>query len=343
MEFVERERGADVLVVTNMWPDAEWPVYGIFVKRQVDALREAGVVCDVLYIRGYKSKVAYLAAMARCLWWNVRPPGRYRIVHIHAGETSVVGRFFFRGRAIVTFHGDDIMGDRRDDGTIPRSSRLRAFLIRWYGCLFAATISQSQEMHDRLPRLARMRNRVVPCGIDPTEFQPQNRDDARAAIGESGEGYLVLFAATKPDIPRKRRWLAEAAVLHAEARVGPIRLMVSGTTPPSRMSLLMNAADCLLHTASFEGSPNVVREALMCNLPVVATPSGDLRALLEGVSPSCLEAPEAGALGDALARCLEVGTRSNGRELKGVALASSAIARRLVDLYSDVCPNWSVT
>ena len=32
-----REPDSQVLVVTNMWPDAERPVYGIFVKRQVES------------------------------------------------------------------------------------------------------------------------------------------------------------------------------------------------------------------------------------------------------------------------------------------------------------------
>lgn len=341
VEFVSPDPGADVLVVTNMYPDEDWPVYGIFVERQVEALRAAGVTCDVLYLRGYKSKRAYVLGAACSLWWNVAPPGRYAVVHVHAGETALVTRPFLRGRTVVTFHGDDVMGDRRDDGTIPRSSRVRSAVIRAYGSLYRATIAQSQEMHDRLPPLVRRRNRVIPCGIDPQEFRPMPRDEARAAIGYGGPEYLVLFAATKPDIPRKRRWLAEAAAAHAAEQVGPIHLMISGLTPPSRMPVLMNAADCLLHTASLEGSPNVVREALMCNLPVVATPSGDLEALLEGVEPSALCEADPAALGDALAASLRAKRRSNGRELRGDQVSSTWTAERLIDLYREIRPGWA--
>jgi glycosyltransferase involved in cell wall biosynthesis len=338
IEFVSRDPEPDVLVVTNMWPDDDWPVYGIFVRRQVDALRAVGIACDVLYIRGYRSKLAYVLSAALFFWWNLRPPTRYRIVHVHAGETALVSRLFVRRPMVVTFHGDDVMGDRRDDGSISRASRVRAFVIRAYSVLFRATIAQSQEMHNRLPALARSRNRVIPCGIDPAEFAPIGRSEARSAIGYEGPEHLVLFAATKPDIPRKRRWLAEAAVEHAFERVGPVELRVSGLTPPERMPLLMNAADCLLHTASFEGSPNVVREALMCDLPVVATPSGDLENLLEGVAPSRLCAPDAAELGDALAGVLATGTRSNGRALKCDQISSSAISSRLIALYESITP-----
>jgi glycosyltransferase involved in cell wall biosynthesis len=102
------------------------------------------------------------------------------------------------------------------------------------------------------------------------------------------------------------------------------------------MPLLMNAADCLIHTSCLEGSPNVVREALMCNLPVVATPSGDVEQLLYGVEPSYLCPPEPAALGEALVDCLGQGARSNGRERKADELSSEAIAGRLLDFYKQL-------
>ena len=47
---------ARVLVVTNMWPNQDDPAYGIFVKRQVDSLIDTGLRCDVLFIRGNRSR-----------------------------------------------------------------------------------------------------------------------------------------------------------------------------------------------------------------------------------------------------------------------------------------------
>ena len=62
--------GADVLVVTNMWPDEERPVYGIFVKRQIDSLAAAGVRFEVVYVRGYRSPLAYPQAALRFALWS---------------------------------------------------------------------------------------------------------------------------------------------------------------------------------------------------------------------------------------------------------------------------------
>jgi glycosyltransferase involved in cell wall biosynthesis len=333
LDFIARDPAAEVLVVTNMWPNEERPVYGIFVKRQVDSLRAAGVPCDVLYLRGYRSALAYPRAAVRFAVASLAWRGRYRLVHVHAGETALAARFFVGPPMVVSYCGDDVLGDPQGDGSIPRRSRFRAALIRAHARLFKATITKSEEMHARLPQAVRRRNAVIPNGVDTELFRPLNRLEARRRLGWSEEERVVLFAATKIDIPRKRRPLAEAACKEVESRLGPVRLHVSGLTPPDEMPLLMSAADCLLHTASLEGSPNVVKEALACNLPVVATPAGDVRDLLDGVEPSFVCEPDPFALADALEAVLRDPRRSDGREKIEATLSATAVAGRVLELY----------
>src|SRR4051812_12798172 len=93
LTWERRDPASDVLVVTNLWPDAELPVYGIFIKRQVESLVAAGVRCDVLYIRGYRSPLAYLLGAGWFAFHSVALRRRYKLIHAHAGETGVVARF----------------------------------------------------------------------------------------------------------------------------------------------------------------------------------------------------------------------------------------------------------
>jgi teichuronic acid biosynthesis glycosyltransferase TuaC len=336
MEFVEREPGADVLVVTNMWPDERRPVYGVFVKRQVESMRVSGTRCDVLYLRGYTSAFAYPLAAVRFLLASFGWRGRYRLVHVHAGETALAARFFVGPPMLVSYCGDDVLGDPREDGSIPVVSRVRAAVVRFHAGLFRATITKSPEMHNRLPPRLQRRDTVLPNGVDLEVFVPLDRAEARRRLGWDETEHVALFAATKPDIPRKRRELAEAACAYASERIGPVRLHVAGTTAPDEMPLLMSAADCLLHTSSLEGSPNVVKEALTCNLPVVATRSGDIAQLLDGVDPSFLCAADAAEVGEALVRCLRAGRRSNGRASVEKTLSADVVAARLRVLYDEL-------
>jgi teichuronic acid biosynthesis glycosyltransferase TuaC len=335
LTWERREPAADVLVVTNMWPDGQLPTYGVFVRRQTDDVRTLGVPADVLYLRGYRSPLAYVWAALWFAWSSIALRGRYRLVHVHAGETALAARFHLGTPMLVSYCGDDVLGDPNEHGVIRPRSRVRSAAVRLQSRLFTATITKTREMHDRLPRATRARNTVLPNGVDASVFRPLDRAEARREAGWTSDETVVLFAATKPETPRKRLGLAREACRRAEARVGPIQLHVAGTVDPARMPLLMSAADVLLLTSSVEGSPNVVKEALMCNLPVVATPVGDVRELLKGVAPSEVANSDPDALADALVRVLTEGGRSNGRD-EALRLRSERIAARLVKLYDRV-------
>lgn len=333
--FVQRDPDPDLLVITNMWPEQHRPAYGTFVERQVQALRASGLHCDVLYIRGYLSKVAYVLSVPIFAWLTVFARGRYRLTHVHAGETALAARFYMSRRMIVTYHGDDMLGYRADEGPISVRSRIRSFIVRTHSCLFAATVTQSNEMHQRLPRVTRRRNSIIPCGVDTTRFYPMDREEARSQLGWGRSDQVVLFAATRPHEPRKRLDLARAAVTCAEAAVGPIRLVIAENLPPETIPVMMNAADCLLLTSMAEGSPVVVKEALMCNLPVVATDIADVKAMLNGVSPSAVCQHEPAEIGAALANILAERQRSNGRA-QHADLDQSTTIHRLLRVYSDL-------
>jgi teichuronic acid biosynthesis glycosyltransferase TuaC len=334
-EFVQRASQADVLVVTNMWPEPSRPAYGVFVKRQVDALREAGLRCDVLYIRGYMSKTVYLRAALLFLRLTVSRKGRYRLVHVHGGETALVARLFLVRPMVATYHGDDVLGYKRDDGPVSRGSRLRSLIIRHHAAFFSATVTQSAEMHDRLPSHVRRNDTIIHCGVDSERFSPMDRSDARRQLDWSDDERIALFAATKPYEPRKRIDLAEAAVKHAEADLGPIRLAVAENRPPDSIPVMMNAADCLLLTSMAEGSPVVVKEALMCNLPVVATDVADIRETLADVLPSAVCSHDPSELGAALVEVLSANQRSNGRSKRSDQDHGNTV-RRLLSLYADL-------
>ena len=79
----------------------------------------------------------------------------------------------------------------------------------------------------------------------------------------------------------------------------------------------------------------MVKEALACNLPVVSSPVGDVPERLAGVYPSEVVPREPKALGEALAKVLQIRQRSNGRECIS-HLDLQAVARRVVQVYRSV-------
>jgi glycosyltransferase involved in cell wall biosynthesis len=329
LTFVRRDPGAETLVVTNVWPEPDRPVYGAAVQREVEALAGLGVPVDVLYVRGYASGKAYPLAAVWFLLSSVAWRGRYRIVHVHTGEAGLAARFHVGTPMLITYAGDDLLGDRDESGALRTSARIRRGVVRLHSRLFSGTITQSAAMERALPAARRSVNHIVPTGVYGDAFAPIDRAEARGLLGW-GDEPVALFAATKPFSPAKRLGLAREAA----ERAG-VRLEVAAGVPPERMPLLMNAADCLLVTSAVEGSPNVVKEALMCNLPVIATEVGDIPERLSGVEPSWLCPPDAGALASALSECVALGRRSNGREA-AAAFEQTAIARRVLAVHEEL-------
>src|SRR5262249_21289975 len=129
--------------------------------------------------------------------------------------------------------------------------------------------------------------------------------------------------------------LAEAAMKILKARIPEATLHVLSNVEACRMPLYYRAADVLLCASRQEGCPNVVKEALACNLPVVSTRVGDVAELLTAVRPSAVVPRDPNSMGAALAEILVARKRSNGRECV-THLALDQVAQRVLSVYRSV-------
>ena len=322
----------NVLFVTNLWPDEARPWHGPFVRRQAASLEAAGVALDALVIRGWSARGAYLDAARRVARLN--RACRYDVVHAHYGHAAVVARLQLRAPLVVTYWGSDLLGKRAPSGAVAPHSRAEATVFRQLARVCDATITQSLEMERALPASAQARNHVLPAGIDLARFRPIDRARARARLGWAADERVVLFAAN-PELPVKNHPLAVAAVERLRARVPAARLQVAWGRPPDEMPLLMSAADALVLPSRSEGSPNVVKEALAAELPVVATPVGDVAQLLDGLPGCHVCPPDADALADALAAAVTHGRVPEGRAAMA-PLDIAAVAQRTIAIYESV-------
>jgi glycosyltransferase involved in cell wall biosynthesis len=174
---------------------------------------------------------------------------------------------------------------------------------------------------------------VVPCGVDTELFRPLPREEARAALGLPAAGPLVLFAGAPR--PEKRLPLIREAVGRVQADVPEVELIAVHTEPRERIPLYMNACDLLVLASTAEGSPMVVREALACNLPVVATEVGDVATLFAGLPGHFLAAPTAADLAGQIVRALAFGQRTAGRD-RILPWSLDNVAARIEEIYRRV-------
>src|SRR5581483_95626 len=120
---------------------------------------------------------------------------------------------------------------------------------------------------------------VIPDGINFELFYPIPREEARARLGWDRDRNYVVFA-NNPAIAVKNFALAEAALARLRERGIEAELVVANGLPQEKVVHYINASNALILPSIAEGSPNVVKEAMACNVPVVATNVGDVAQVL---------------------------------------------------------------
>ena len=306
-----------ILIVTNMYPSPERPGYGAFVWHQTEQLRQLGHTVDVVNIGGFRSKLNYLKAALEVLGKTRRTA--YDVVHAHYGLSAFPAWFRLQAPLVITLHGGDVL-----------ESRFQSFCSRVISRFADAVIVVSEEIRRRIPGM------VIPCGVDLSVFRPYDRDEARDRLGWPKDKYLILFA-YDPARTRKRYDLAKAAVEQVVQDGLDAELVTVFGVENREMPWYYSAADAMLLCSNWEGSPTAVKEALACNLPVVATDVGDIREIMKEIAATRICTQEVSEIASSLREVLEISRRGDfdGRTAM-MRYDQTRTVEKIVGLYNDV-------
>jgi glycosyltransferase involved in cell wall biosynthesis len=318
-----------VLVVSNhLDVKTRLPFAGVFVDRQVASLRSIGLTVTVFDIGA-----RYNPLIIAKTWYELlREVQRLKPDLIHARYGTLVGilAVLVNRPTVITFCGSDL-----NPGASVSSLRMRlGFLLSNLAALRARKIICVSEGLRQALWWRRDRVVVIPDGVDVQIFSPGDRQEARRKLGWDLERPVVLFN-LGDDRKKKGHDLAYATMDVLRALLPDSELQAVQHVAPDLMPLYYRAADVLLCTSMCEGSPNVVKEALACNLPVVSVPVGDVEERLAGVWPSAVVPRDPKLIGEELAKILLSNERSNGRE-HVAQIALDPVARRVTGVYRSV-------
>jgi teichuronic acid biosynthesis glycosyltransferase TuaC len=298
------------LIVSNMWPSADRPALGTFVRDQVEALRRRTDVDVELAAFPPGGGSAYVRAIPGLL----RRRG-FDVVHAHFGLTAWPALAAGGTLRAVTLHGNDLVA--------PRSRRATLAVLPRYD-LVAVPSRRALEL---LPAKQAGRAAVLPCGIDADHFGPMDRGDARRALGLDPAEPFALF----PYDPARAVKRHDRALLAA----GEHRLHTLGGANRGQMQLWFNAASVVLCPADWETFGMACVEALACDTCVIATPTGVHAEALDGVAGCLCEEFEPEAWRQATSEAIAHDEQRVAGRASAVRWSADAMAEALVARWRD--------
>ena len=321
-----------VLMITAVWPTAEHPERVPFIVRHVAALRRKGLSIDIVHLDGQGRLSNYVNR-----WREVRArlsESRYDVIHAQWGQAGLVA-LPRRAPLVITFQGSDLEGHVGEDGHYTLGGKFLTVLSRFAAHRADRRIVVSQRLGDRLGNLP---YRVIPGGLDLQLFRPIPMAEARVRLELSPDRRYILFAAS-PAYKVKRHGLAVEAVAALDAGYDAHLLVTEGVSP-SLMPVYMSACNALLLTSLHEGSPNVVKEALACNLPVVTVDVGDVRERIGHVAGCVITADDRPAtIAAALAELFDRAGVFRGREAV-THLDEDLLTDEVVSIYREAIEHY---
>jgi len=289
-----------------------------FVQSQFDSLKKEGMEMILFPVVGHGWR-GYLRNFRRLrkLILKEKPD----VVHAHystCGYLAALAAMGQKTKKVVSILG-----------SFPTESRKLKFVRFCIDHVWHATIVKSERTRAQLDRNLP----VIPNGVDLDLFPLIPQEEARRKVDFAGGQKYVIFV-SDPSRPEKQFGLAQAAVERLDDKA--VHLVPVFNKPHKEVVDYMCAADVLIMTSSNEGSPNVIKEAMACNCPIVVTDVGDVRWVTDGVDGTYVSrssTPE--DLGCLLMKALAFGGRTCGRDrIQELGLTSDRVAHRIMNIYS---------
>lgn len=309
-----------------------------FIKSQGDSLVAEGIELSYFGIKGkglnYLKNVGPLKKHLR--------ENQYDVIHAHysfCGWVAVLTGT--RLPIVLSLMGDDATGTFAGDNKIRLKSRILQFLAWAIQPFVDAIISKSPNIESFV--YTKNKSHLIPNGVRLDQFAIEKKG-YREKLGLSPDKKYVLFLGNKAD-RNKNYALAEAATQLLDRPdvelINPFRIT------HDQVVEYLNSVDVFVLCSFSEGSPNVVKEAMALNCPVVVTNVGDT-AWVVGDTEGCYvgsfdPADFAKKISLALQFAEKKG-RTKGRDrLVELGLDARQIAFRIIGVYKQLLKNANQT
>lgn len=291
------------------------------IKNQGESLKQAGIELEYFPIKG-KGLKGYLKNIIKLKKFLKNED--FDIIHAHYSLTSFVATLAGAKPLIVSLMGSDV-----------KEKKWVLLLIYFFKRFFwKKTIVKSEEMASII---GQNNVHVIPNGVNLEWFKPIAKEEAKSKVNLDINKKYILFAAN-PDRPEKNFSLAFNAYNRINAK--NIELIYLKNLSHDQIPYYINSSEIVILSSLWEGSPNVIKEAIACNTPIVSTDVGDVKWIIGNTEGCFISSFEPEAMKDEIEKAFEfarVKEKTKGRErIIELGLDSDTIAQKIINTYQSI-------
>ena len=310
-----------------------------FIKSQGESLTAHGIDVQYFTVKG-KGLMGYLRTAFVLRKYFKK--NHVDIIHAHytlSGWSAVLA--FPVQPIILSLMGTDAYGEYIGVNTIKLSSRYLIFLTYLIQPFVNAIICKSKYIESFV--YLKKKSRVIPNGI---LLERINSDDQgfKEELELDRIKKHILFLGSKKSRRKNFQLLKNAMDI-----INSKEISIAAPYPVSHEQVIkyLNSVDVLVVPSLMEGSSNVVKEAMACNCPVVATDVGDMAWLFGNEPGYFLAGFEPRDVAQKIQMALSFAEQKEktwGRvRIRKLGLDSESVARRIVAVYERVLKNEKIS
>lgn len=313
-----------VLHITNNYPTKNYPIYGIFVKEQIESLCKAGIDNEVFFINGIENgKNEYLKSIFHLR--KFLKGKNYDIIHCHHTFSAccfILSGYSNKFKSIISYQSDPL----NEHGIL-----LFDFIKKHINAII---LKNNSTLIDNINIFNQ------PNGVNTDFFNPIHKKLCKTMLNLDLKKEYILFVSSNTIRKEKRydRFIDVFKILRYKYGMKNIEEIKLINVKRELIPYYFNAASLHLLTSDFEGSPNSVKEAMACNIPVVSTNVGNVSELLEGVNGSFVsKTSEPEELAFLAYQALTFKGEINSREkLIEKNLDTESVAKNIISIYKKI-------
>jgi len=301
-----------------------------FIKSQGESLKAKKVNIDYFTIKdkglfGYIKNIPLLRKQLN--------KNKYDVVHAHYGFCGWLCIFQLKTPVVVSLMGSDLLGIPKWDGSqtaIGYFNIISSIILQFF---VKKIIVKSDEMKKKCIR--RKKVNVIPNGVDFKVFKPIDKVLSRRLFNLDIDKKYILFLGD-PNNPRKNIILAEESYkILKKLDNKNVEFLKPYPVAYDQIPNYLNAVDVLAMTSYWEGSPNVIKEAMACNCPIVSTSVGDVKNIIQGTKGCFISSYSPDDVANKINSALMYGKKTKGREIIS-HLEIAKIADSIIGLYNNI-------